>query len=73
MVEKVLPVDTSAPPGGHAIDVNPYTPDDMPADTVGLMDPLKIRRARIIGTSMGGMIAQLVTIHYPDRALSLTS
>ena len=52
---------------------NPYTLDDMSVDAVGLMDALKIKRAHVIGISMGGMIAQLVAINYPDRVLSLTS
>jgi len=52
---------------------NPYTLDDMTADAVGLMDALQIKRAHVIGASMGGMIAQLIAINYPDRVLSLTS
>jgi len=52
---------------------NPYTLDDMATDAVGLMDALKIERAHVIGASMGGMIAQLIAINYPDRVLSLTS
>lgn len=51
----------------------PYSYEDMAADTIGLMDVLNIEKAHIIGWSMGGMIAQLVAIHYPDRVLSLTS
>jgi len=54
-------------------EATPYTLDDMAADTVGLMDALKIERAHIIGASLGGMIAQLVAINYPARVLSLTS
>jgi pimeloyl-ACP methyl ester carboxylesterase len=50
-----------------------YTLDDMAADAVGLLDALGIRRAHIVGASMGGMIAQLVAADYPDRVLSLTS
>jgi pimeloyl-ACP methyl ester carboxylesterase len=51
----------------------PYSYEDMAADTIGLMDALNIGKAHIIGWSMGGMIAQLVAIRYPDRVLSLTS
>ena len=51
----------------------PYSYEDMAADTIGLMDALNIEKAHIIGWSMGGMIAQLVTIHHPDRIFSLTS
>ncbi len=51
----------------------PYTLDDMAADTVGLMDALKIDKAHIVGASMGGMIAQLVAADHASRVLSLTS
>src|SRR5579872_4211345 len=50
-----------------------YTLDDMAADAVGLLDVLEIRKAHIVGASMGGMIAQLVVINHQDRVLSLTS
>ncbi len=50
----------------------PYTLEDMAADTVGLMDFLKIDRAHIIGASMGGMIAQRLAISYPEKVMSLT-
>ena len=51
----------------------PYSLNDMAADTLGLLDALKIESAHIVGMSMGGMISQLVAGLYPTRALSLTS
>jgi len=51
----------------------PYTLRDMAADTVGLMDALGVRSAHVVGASMGGMIAQELTILYPARVRSLTS
>ena len=51
----------------------PYTLVDMAADAVGLLDALGIDAAHIVGASLGGMIAQLVATHYPERCLSLTS
>lgn len=51
----------------------PYTLLDMARDVVGLMDALGIPKAHIAGASMGGAIAQLVAIHFPDRVLSLIS
>src|SRR6185295_11255595 len=45
----------------------PYTLHDMVADTVGLLDALKIKRAHIVGVSMGGMIAQLMAATHSKR------
>jgi len=49
----------------------PYTLLDMADDTVGLMDALEIDRAHVCGLSMGGMIAQVIAIEYPERLKSL--
>lgn len=67
-----LPALIGAMMAGQKPDV-PYTLNDMAADAVGLLDALDIRRAHIMGASMGGMIAQLVAADYSDRVLSLTS
>jgi pimeloyl-ACP methyl ester carboxylesterase len=50
-----------------------YTLDDMARDTIGLMDALGIEQAHIVGASMGGMIAQAIAIHFPERVKTLTS
>ncbi|MBL0914496.1 MAG: alpha/beta fold hydrolase [Sphingopyxis sp.] len=50
-----------------------YTLADMAADGMALLDHLGIRRAHIVGASMGGMIAQHIAARYPERVLSLTS
>ena len=50
-----------------------YRLEDMAEDVIGLLDALDIAAAHLAGVSMGGMIAQLVAIHHPDRTLSLCS
>ncbi len=50
-----------------------YSLDDMAADAVGVLDALGVDKAHIVGASMGGMIAQLIAIHHPQRVRTLTS
>jgi len=55
---------TDKPSGAYSIKM-------MADDTVGLMDYLGIKKAHILGISMGGMIAQLIAIDYPERVNKL--
>lgn len=50
-----------------------YALHDMADDGVGLLDALDIRRAHLVGVSMGGMIAQIIASRFPKRVSSLTS
>ena len=50
----------------------PYTLRDMAADPIGLLDALGIKRAHVVGASMGAAITQELAIHFPDRLLSAT-
>jgi pimeloyl-ACP methyl ester carboxylesterase len=51
----------------------PYLLEDMASDAFGLLDHLEIERAHLVGTSMGGMIAQTMAIRRPERVFSLVS
>lgn len=48
-----------------------YTTLDMAMDSIGLMDYLKIERFHLLGTSMGGMVAQHVALIAPERVTGL--
>lgn len=50
-----------------------YDLNDMAADTVSLLDALKIQTAHVVGASMGGMIAQQVAARHAARVRSLVS
>ena len=51
----------------------PYSLRDMADDGLGLLTALGIEKAHVVGSSMGGMIAQTMAIAHPDRVLTLTS
>jgi pimeloyl-ACP methyl ester carboxylesterase len=51
----------------------PYTLRDMANDAVAVLDALDVSEAHVVGISMGGMIAQILTDHESLRIKSLTS
>ena len=52
--------ESDAPPG-------PYTVAEMAGDAVQVLDEAGVERAHVVGTSLGGMIAQELALAYPDR------
>jgi len=51
---------------------NPYDLLDMAKDAAGLLEHLSVFNAHLCGLSMGGPVAQLVSVHFPERVASLT-
>jgi pimeloyl-ACP methyl ester carboxylesterase len=52
---------------------NAYSLLDMAEDGIAVLDTLGIPKAHVVGLSMGGMIAQEMAIHHPERVATLTS
>jgi pimeloyl-ACP methyl ester carboxylesterase len=57
----------SYPPGEPG-----YTDADLLADAIAVLDELGVAAAHVVGLSMGGAMAQELTLAYPDRVASLT-
>jgi pimeloyl-ACP methyl ester carboxylesterase len=47
-----------------------YTGRNLVEDAVGVLDALGIERAHLVGTSMGGALAQVIALDHPDRVAS---
>ena len=52
--------ESDAPPG-------PYTAAEMADDAIQALDEAGVDRAHVVGTSLGGMVAQELALGYPDR------
>jgi 3-oxoadipate enol-lactonase len=49
----------------------PYTIEEMADHAAAVLDAAGVRRAGVVGLSMGGMIAQELTLRHPDRVHGL--
>jgi pimeloyl-ACP methyl ester carboxylesterase len=53
--------------GNTTVGSKNFTIDQFAADSVGLLDAIEINKSDVLGYSMGGMIAQQLTLNYPDK------
>lgn len=51
---------------------NPYDLNNLSNDVIDILDGYDIKKAHIIGISMGGYIGQLLAVNFPDRLKTLT-
>jgi len=54
-------------------DKNSYTIDDLAQDIIHILDAYDLKKAHIVGHSMGGIVAQWLAVKYSDRLFSYTS
>jgi pimeloyl-ACP methyl ester carboxylesterase len=59
------------PPSAVPSDVSSYSQNRAAADILAVLDHLKIKKAHIVGLSMGGFATLHFGLLYPERALSL--
>lgn len=50
----------------------PYSIEDLAKDAKSILNYFKIEKVNLVGHSVGGIIAQLLAIFYPDNTTSLT-
>jgi 3-oxoadipate enol-lactonase len=56
--------ESDVPPG-------PYTIRELAEDALGVLDAAGLERAHVVGTSLGGMVAQELALGWPERACRL--
>ena len=67
---RVIAFDNRGIGYSEAVDL-PLSTNTMADDTAGLLDALGIDSAHVYGASMGGMIAQELALHHPEKVVSL--
>lgn len=72
-LRELVPLLVPGPRRWNAPYTPPYNLSDMAADAIAVLDAAGVDRADVVGSSLGGMIAQTLAIEHPDRVRSLTS
>jgi 3-oxoadipate enol-lactonase len=57
--------------GRSNVPPTPWTIEEMADDAADVLDAAGVERAHVFGVSMGGLIAQELTLRHPDRVCSL--
>jgi pimeloyl-ACP methyl ester carboxylesterase len=53
--------------GASDVPPGPYSAAELAADAVAVLDTAGVARAHVLGTSLGGMVAQQLVLSYPER------
>jgi len=57
--------------GASDVPPGPYAAAEMAGDVVAVLDAAGLRRAHVLGASLGGMVAQEIALAHPDRVQRL--
>jgi pimeloyl-ACP methyl ester carboxylesterase len=68
---RVVAIDNRDVGGSSRFPDMEYSISDLACDCVEFLDSLNVRRAHIVGQSMGGMVAQEIAIQHPEYVESL--
>ncbi|GAB3975399.1 alpha/beta hydrolase [Spirosoma terrae] len=50
----------------------PYSIDDLVEDAAAILKAYSLQKAHLVGLSLGGLIAQILTLKYPEKVSTLT-
>lgn len=63
----VIRFDLRGHGGSTGGELSPYTVDDLVDDALAVLDALEVPRARVFGSSLGGMVAATLAARAPER------
>lgn len=49
-----------------------YSVTDLANDALGVLDAYQVKKAHLVGMSLGGMIAQVIAVKHPERVQTIT-